>query len=200
MNKFFKSKFLSDPQNIIAVSVTIISLCALIVSIMQMNLLREERELMREHARASVWPHLELMPEQSFNKDHTLKSFRLKLTNTGVGPAIITDVLISWNDSIAHNWWELFELMKVSDSIERGINNSYFNKRVMKIGESVNILDFDNNIPLANAFVEKINNKENNIHLEIFYKSIYNDRWKYFQGKSVKISDYKSLPKDKQFH
>ncbi len=37
--------FFKDPQNRIAIGVTLISLCVLIVSVIQTNVLHEEREL-----------------------------------------------------------------------------------------------------------------------------------------------------------
>jgi len=196
MSKLTKSKFFRDPQNIIAISVTIISLCALIVSVIQMNLLREERELMREHARASVWPHLEIMPWQAYNNDGTLKSLQLNLTNSGVGPAIITDVKVSNDDTIAHNWWELFDIIDIPDSIDTRINNSRFNKRVVKIGETIKILDLDNNLPLANAFTHV----KKHMTIEIYYKSIYGEKWKLVHGKTIKLENFKGIPKDEQFN
>jgi len=199
MSKLLKSKFFRDPQNIIAVSVTIISLCALIVSVIQMNLLREERELMREHARASVWPHLEIHSGKAFDKDGSLKSLNLSLTNSGVGPAIITDVKISYNDTIAHSWWELFDILNIPDSIDTRINNHRFNKRVIKIGETIEILNLDDNLPLANAFIKLSSNKKS-ISFEIYYKSIYNERWKFANGKTIKLENFEGLPKEEQFY
>jgi len=105
MTRVSKAKFFRDPQNIIAVGVTVISLCALIVSVFQTSLLNEERELLREYSRASVWPHLEITLGKSHDKnDESISQLSLILTNSGVGPAIITDVKVTYNDTIAKNW------------------------------------------------------------------------------------------------
>lgn len=195
MSKLLKSKFFRDPQNIIAVGITIISLCALIVSVYQTHILQEERELMREYSRASVWPHLDYRIEKAHNKDGSINQFVISLTNSGVGPAIITDVRVKYNDTIAKNWWHLFEIMEIPDSINRGIGNSVFNGQVIKIGETVKILNLNKNSPLANAFFERIKG----LSIEIYYKSIYGEKWKYF-NKTIKLENFEGLPKKEQFY
>ncbi len=85
MNKLSQSRFFRDPQNIIAVGVTVISLCALIVSLIQTSLLHEERELIREQARASVWPYLEFSLEQGQDlNDKNINHFVFTLTNNAL--------------------------------------------------------------------------------------------------------------------
>ncbi len=196
MTKVSKSKFYQDPQNIIAVGITIISLCALIVSLIQTSLMSEERELTREYSRASVWPHLDISANKSYNKnDRSLNQFAFTLSNSGVGPAIITDVKVSYNDSIAKNWWHLFDIMEIPDSIERGINNSNFNNRVIKIGETFQIINLDDNLPLANAFFER----GKGFSIEIYYESIYKEKWKYHNGTTTKLDDFEGLTKEEQF-
>ncbi len=200
MSKLFNNKFFSDPQNIIAVGVTFISLCALVVSVIQTSLLQEEREMMREHARASVWPHLHLGTTISHNKDNNnISNFKFFVTNSGVGPAIVTDVKVMYKDSIAKNWWHLFKIMGIPDSVDTRITNAYINKKVVKIGETITILNFDKNRPLANAFVWKLK-QEKGLSIDIYYKSIYGEQWKIHDGSQpVKIEDFEGLPKEEQF-
>ncbi|MEL6140668.1 MAG: hypothetical protein AAFU67_03525, partial [Bacteroidota bacterium] len=52
--------FFTDPQNIIAAGVTLISACALIVSLHQTRIMTQQQELMFEKAKAEVWPHISL--------------------------------------------------------------------------------------------------------------------------------------------
>ncbi len=199
MSKLLKSKYFRDPQNIIAVGITIISLCALIVSVFQTRVLQEERELIREYSRASVWPHLDFGHSKSHNKnDGSITRLSFNLTNSGVGPAIITDVKVSYNDSIAKNWWHLFEIMEIPDSIGTNIKNSSFNDRVIKIGETIETINFDNNLPLANAFIERA--QKNKLSIEIYYESIYGEKWKYSKNTVIKLENFEGLPKAEQFH
>ncbi|MEO0789676.1 MAG: hypothetical protein AAFY36_13475, partial [Bacteroidota bacterium] len=62
----WKASF-TEPQNLIAVGVTIISLCALVVSLQQTRIMQEERELIREYSRASVWPRIEFGVSKGHN-------------------------------------------------------------------------------------------------------------------------------------
>ncbi|PIE02216.1 MAG: hypothetical protein CSA81_08240 [Acidobacteria bacterium] len=200
MSKLSGNKFTGDPQNIIAVGVIVISLCALIVSVIQTSLLHEEREMMREYSRASVWPHLEFDTLQGQNKENgKLNRLQILLTNRGVGPAIITDVRVSYQDSVANNWWHLFDIMEIPDTIEKYIGNITFNNRVIKIGETIKVLDLDNNLPLANAFAEKLKQK-GRFSIEIYYKSIYGEQWKNHNGTITKLENFKGLPKEEQFY
>jgi hypothetical protein len=197
MNKLTKSKFFRDPQNIIALGVTIISLCALIISLVQTSLLKEEGELMREQARASVWPHLELNLEIGHNlKDSSINHFVLKINNNGVGPAIITDVKVSYNGTIAKNWWDLFDIQKIPDSVDRQISNRSFNEQVIKIGETIEILNLNANLPLAGELSRRLED----LSIDIYYKSIYGEIWKNYDGsKTIKLENFEGLPKEEQF-
>ncbi|MEL7006231.1 MAG: hypothetical protein AAFN93_26415 [Bacteroidota bacterium] len=188
-----------NPEYIIAIGVTIISLCALVVSVMQTQIMKEERELMREYSRASVWPRLEYGFSKGYNDDRSIKHFVLKLSNSGVGPAIITDVKVMYKGKIATDWWNLFDIQEIPDSVETYISNSNFNGRIIKIGETLEILNLDNNPKLAQAFFERMDS----ISIDIHYKSIYDEKWKYEilkgDNKTIKVDDFQGLPTEEQF-
>lgn len=197
MTESSKSKFFKDPQNVIALGVTFISLCALIVSVIQTRVLHEERELLRENSRASVWPRLELgMTIAHDTVDGSIKQFKLNLSNNGVGPAIITDVKMSYRGQAATNWWSLFKIEEIPDSIETYITNRVFNKRIVKPGETLEFLDLSDNLPLANAFYDRIDD----LSMEIYYESIYKEKWKYDMESTVKLEDFEGIPEEEQFN
>ncbi len=201
MNKESKSHFFNDPQNIIAVGVTIISLCALIVSVIQTRVLKEEREVLHENARASVWPRLGFDISRSHDPaDESLVHFTLSLSNSGVGPAIITDVRVSYKGKAAMNWWKLFEIQEIPDSISTSMYSATINNEVIKIGETVKILDFDNNLPLGNAFIRRVAD----VTIEVYYESIYGEIWKceytpLVKETTVKLENFEGLPEEEQF-
>ena len=200
MNQSTKSGFFKDPQNIIAVGVTIISLCALIVSLMQTRIMQEERELMREYSRASVWPRLELKLSKAHGERGEIVRFNLSLTNSGVGPAIISDVKVMYKGEMASNWWHLFEIQAIPDSIETYIDNSPFNGNIIKIGETREIINLDNNPLLAQAFLERLGD----LSMDIYYESIYGDVWKYELGEqeteTIELEKgFDGLPEEEQF-
>lgn len=197
MSETSKPKFFKDPQNIIAVGVTIISLCALIVSLMQTRIMQEERELMREYSRASVWPRLEFNISKT-NDEDGIEYLVLKLTNNGIGPAIITHAKVSYKDSIANNWTEYFSMQEIPDSLI-SYSNTGFSSRIVKIGETLEILELEDNPQLAQAFLERIKD----LTIDIYYESIYGETWHYqikkLQDETIEIEDFEGLPENEVF-
>ena len=173
-NKSFKD-VIKEPQNIIAIGVTIISMCALVVSIMQTRIMSEQRALMYKQAKAEVWPRLEINQSKSHQEeDYKLTRFSLNLSNAGVGPAIISDVRVSYKGKSVKNWWFLFEAFELPKEIKTFISNSPINNSIIKIGEDIVFLGLSDNLPLAEIFFK---NKVD-LKIEIWYKSIYGDKWK----------------------
>lgn len=200
MNQLGNSNFFKDPQNIIAVGVTLISMCALIVSIFQTQIMQEERQLIREHAKASVWPRLSLLASKSHNpEDYSVSSFNIEIINDGVGPAIITDVRISFEDQPAPHWWALFRMFDIPDTLSLGITNRTINKSVVRAGQEVLILSLDGNLPLAQAFYEHFDR----IKFEIIYESIYGDKWKLLsdveKDETIEVDPNTSFSEEEQF-
>ncbi len=195
MSELSKFNFFSDPQNIIAVGVTVISLCALIVSINQTNILKEEKELMREHSRATVWPYLELSYSKAHDKDDSINHLAISISNNGVGPAIITDVRVRYNDTVAQDWWELFKILNIPDSIDYSIANRSFNSSVIQPGKTIEILNMDANLPLANEFFKRAAG----VSLEIYYESIYGEKWKSMGDTTTPLENFNGLPEEEQF-
>jgi len=192
-----KNSIFKNPQNIIAIGVTIISLCALLVSVMQTRIMKEERELMREYSRASVWPHIEWGSFKAHDpEDKSIKEYVINLTNSGIGPAIITDVKITYNGKVANDWWDLFELQEIPDSIETIITNANFNGSIIKIGETLEILNLNHNPTLASAFYNRIKG----MAIEIYYESIYKEKWKYDGKQTIRLESFDGLTNAEQFN
>lgn len=158
--------------------------------------MREESQLLREYSRASVWPRLELSLSKSHNtSDGSIKHFALNLANSGVGPAIITDVKVSYKGKTAKHWWDLFTIQEIPDSIETYVANRSFNKQIIKIGETMEILNLDGNLALANEFFKRLDD----LSFEIYYESIYKEKWKYNGEETIKLENFEGLPDEEQF-
>lgn len=154
---------------------------------------------MREHSRASVWPRLEFGLSKGHAKDKSINHFVFGLSNSGVGPAIITDAKVMYDGNPAEDWWDLFRLQGIPDSIETTITNAAFNGKIVKIGETMEILNLGDNPELAQAVFERLDK----LSIHIYYESIYGETWFYEIGendeKTVKIEEFKGLPDDEQF-
>lgn len=191
---------IKEPQNIIAIGVTIISMCALVVSIMQTRIMSEQRALMYQQAKAEVWPRLEVGASKSHNiEDYSITNFELIMTNAGVGPAIISDMKVSYKGKTVKNWWLLFEAFDLPKKIPTYISNISINNSIIRIGEDLRFLGLTGNLPLAQAYYDR----KENIKIEIWYNSIYGDKWKvtYEKGncKTEKVDPAFALLPEEQF-
>lgn len=198
-NQSFRT-IISQPQNIIALGVTVISACALIVSIFQTRIMVEQRQLMHEQAKAAVWPRISLARGKSHSQeDYSITDYHLVLGNDGVGPAIIKGVRVTYKDQPVEHWWEMFQLFPGTDSIETFISNASISNTIVKIGEERQVLGLKYNLPLAQIYyreAEKIN-------IEIIYESIYGDRWKFTHSskgtETISVDQNVNFPEEEQF-
>lgn len=165
---------ITSAQYLVTFSVMIISLSALFVSIKQTRIMNEQRQLMHEQAKASVWPNLSITRFKAYSKNNRkLEQFSLNISNDGVGPAIVEGVRVCYNKKVSKNWWELFDIMGLPDSIAGYINNRGINQKVIKAGEAFPCIDFSGNLELG-AFFHK---HQDSLTIEVLYKSIYGDKW-----------------------
>jgi len=196
VNKSAKSSF-KDPQTIIAIGVTVISLCALVVSLMQTRIMMEERALQHEYSRAAVWPRLGFGLAKGHNNDGSIAMLSLMLVNSGVGPAIITDVKVTYKGEIVKDWRDLFKIQEIPDSImKRGIVNRKLNLNIVKIGETMEILNLNDNLPLAQAFYDRYDD----LSIDIYYESIFKEKWKCDRTTATKLENFEGLPSEEQFN
>ncbi|MBC2838634.1 hypothetical protein [Robiginitalea sp. SC105] len=165
-------KFWKDPQNIIALGVTLISVCALVVSIAQTRVMNRQSELMDIQARASVRPILQMGTNWAFDPESgELIVFQIHVNNGGVGPATIDDVQVSLDGKPVRDWEELFSAFNIPDSIPTYKDNRRLSKSIIMAGEEVVILDLSENIELARLIYRKMNA----VRYKITYSSIYGD-------------------------
>ena len=168
--------FLTDPQNIIALGVTIISACALIVSIQQTRIMTKQQDLMFEKAKAEVWPHLTLGISMRRNpEDGNLSHFKMSIKSNGVGPAIIKGVRVTYQGEPAKDWKALFDNFEIPDTIPMHGKNSNISGRIVRVGDEFTTLDFLDNSLLAEIYYQACTD----IQFEILYASIYGDQWLY---------------------
>jgi hypothetical protein len=66
---------------------------------------------------------------------------------------------------------------------------------VIQAGKTVEVLNLDINLPLANAFYQRLKG----FYFEIYYESIYGEKWM-FNGKTNDIEDFDGLPDEEQFY
>ena len=167
-------RFWRDPQNIIAVGVTLISVCALVVSITQTKIMLKQSDLMDVQARASVRPILTLGTERSFDpQTRQLIAYRLVVTNSGVGLASVEAVTFEYEGEFFDGWGMLFDQFDLPDSIPTYVDQITFNRSIVQAGQRIPILDLSNNLELACAVYRQIGAAK----VRFIYSSIYGDRF-----------------------
>ncbi len=147
-------------EMVVAGSAVFISVCALVVSIY-------EAKIMREQQYASAWPYLNHGPKYIYQK-----GLLYDVENVGLGPALIQDVSIKIGEKEVEGPQALVEeLLDISlDTLPIG----YFTLEgtVLAPGDKVSLLQVID-LDLAQRFREM----EERYQIEICYCSIYEDCW-----------------------
>jgi hypothetical protein len=150
-----------------ALIATLVGVCALSVS-------GYTAYMQRQQVRAAVWPILEY--DSSNNPD-----IHLTLSNKGVGPAMIRNVIVTVDGQPVLNWTEALD--KMLGPGKHRLSESDMNGHVLSAGESMTIftpcdpegkpLTFDKSNPL---WVE-MNEDRERVAVEICYCSTLGECW-----------------------
>ncbi|MEQ6124780.1 hypothetical protein AAON49_11295 [Pseudotenacibaculum sp. MALMAid0570] len=120
------SKINWSSEKIMSISALFVSAISLFALFYQLNLAREENELIRKQQSASVLPHL----SQWFS--NTNDGFKVIFGNKGVGPAFIKQVKLEINDTVFYNTDHLinYSLRQIykNDSISIPASTSTFSE------------------------------------------------------------------------
>ena len=71
------------------VALTIISLCALVVTVWQTQVMQAQQQVMQEQAKLSAWPFLEINMQTQTTSGNRIDTVSLHVVNKGIGPAIV---------------------------------------------------------------------------------------------------------------
>ena len=162
-----------DINLIIAFGVLLASVGALIVSSRQASIMNKQTQILLEQSKSSAWPSLSLQMGRTMNENE-LTNYSIIVTNNGTGPAIVEQVILTYDDKPVANWKEFYSTLKVSDSIPLVHTNSLLFNRVIRANEQFNLISWPQKKELRNY----IHNKADKLKIEIYYKSVYNDYWK----------------------
>lgn len=155
-----------SPEMIAALSAVLIGVCALGVSLYQAAIMREQNRMMREQQKASVWPNV------AVENSHTPDAFHLRLVNTGVGPAKIGTVRVTFDGEPIQTWTDL--IRRVHPARQIHYSHSEVGNRVLPAD------DFETVLTVTDAAVaDSIQAHIERLAIEICYCSIYDECWQY---------------------
>ena len=171
-----------DQSLLATVALTVISLCALFVSIYQTRVLSQQQEVMAEQqrimtesAKAQLWPYLEVDRTRGSKDGITLDTLEFTIVNNGTGPAVIEGATVQYQENYAKDWGNLFSLTNLPDTVSGLVNNSTLSLGVLPAGQSRTILGLSINPPLMEHMGRIIDNE--GFTITICYRSVFDDYW-----------------------
>lgn len=142
----------------------LVGLSALAIGLCSLFLGFYEAGLQRHHARASVWPHVEILLQSSPSVDE------ICVRNAGIGPAKIDDMLVMVDGKPVRSWTEVFA--KILGVTPKSYNTSQLIDRVLRPGDEVKILA----VP-ASELPADIAKRVSRIGITILYSSVFDEHW-----------------------
>lgn len=162
-------------DRIVSISAIFISLMTLIVLVYQTNMIRQQQE-------NSVFPYLMVG-----NEGYGLADYKLVMTNSGIGPAIIESVEINYADSTYQMDLPsfMYGYIEGMDTLNNVLHSNFFAGMLIPAEEKIPIFQVENDQKEAVALIKIMQNVE--FQMTIIYKSIYGQRWE--------LSSDEGLPK-----
>jgi hypothetical protein len=170
-----------NSEKILAVMATIVSACALMVSVFQVQSERKQQY-------ASVWPSVSVSIVTRLEDDSTSNQIAFVVANKGVGPAIVEEVELWYNGQLFTNETTFGEKVLGVSSIHQvaGSINQIWEDKVIASNEELEWIRVNGYEP-TEKFRKAIS--EGLIQARIQYKSVYDERWEvnYNRGKRLVI-------------
>ncbi|MEN0048040.1 MAG: hypothetical protein AAF806_13355 [Bacteroidota bacterium] len=166
-----KQFFSSD--KILSLSAMFISLCTLIVFVYQTRLIREQQHM-------SVLPYLQM----GNGGTHT-PNYVYGLRNTGIGPAILTDIKVQKGEGKIFT--DINPYIKANRNPKDTIGYYHTNIKVGTLIPEKEVIEliklYDGKIKNGQKLYDVLNDPD--LRIEIEYQSVYGDKWKITNQESV---------------
>ncbi|RRB07363.1 hypothetical protein [Larkinella rosea] len=165
---------------LLGLSATFLSVAALIVSIFQTRIAREQQH-------ATVWPYVQL------TSDHLDNNLILLLKNNGIGPALIKKVEFGYrgkSDASHINLLNEIENAQASQDSVRKAGRFWNDIRpgdVVKAGDEIELYKVLKNNYLANFMSDVI--ADSTFRFRITYSDVYGNCWLLDHGKVTQLND-----------
>lgn len=162
---------------------------AIIISILTLVAFIYQTTVISQQQHMSVYPHLMLQ-----NQNGGSLNYSYTLTNKGVGPAIIESLRVTSPEGKVYDDLGLFLMNSLPEKYHEDILiSNVSNGQLISSGEQIELFAFNHNrgfqsrqdttvtktkvepIILSDKIYSILN--DNALHIEIAYKSVYNDRW-----------------------
>ncbi len=166
-----KKNIFFTTEMIVALAATLISICALTVSIYEVQIMQREQIENRKAQMISVWPNL------SVNVSPNSKGLQLGVENNGIGPAIIKFFGIHINGKPLESITELSSKFKILypnlDSYEYTYGNIR-KGRVFSAGQRLTVLEIPRSELSQKVWRDMVSG---NIDMKFCFCSVYEECW-----------------------
>jgi hypothetical protein len=147
---------LIEPDMLVALSAMVVGACALMVSIVEVRIMREEQ-------RANAWPRVEAFV-------NTGDTYVMRLTNKGFGPAMIRGLVVTVDGEPVRDWGQLSQLV-LGDTVN--YTQAKITDTVLAPQDQLEIFK----PTAADGVPVRISQAGGRIGLELCYCSVYEDCW-----------------------
>jgi hypothetical protein len=151
-------------QAIFTTMATIVSTCALVVSLMQTY-------YQHKYLHAAAWPHIQATANRYEDKDSTKCSISIKLMNKGVGPSIVESVSYQYKGKNVDNIEAL-----IHKTIGKKFGGSY--KGVGK-GEVIAQNEEFDLVSIIGGKAKLFTENLIYVKMKIVYSSVHDQKWEY---------------------
>jgi hypothetical protein len=161
-------------QAIFTTMASIVSICALGVSLMQTY-------YQHKYLHAAAWPHLQMEPFRTEAKDTTKNIMEIRLYNKGVGPAIIESVTYQYKKKTYNNIQKL--VVDIIQEGSKGKNLYQASFQTLILGGVIAQNEEIVHASIQGATSSRLfNDALLKIKTRIVYSSVHDQRWEYLTG------------------
>ena len=156
---------------VLALVAVLISVCTMIISLVETSIMQKQQQAMTESAKASVWPYVTTLITTGMD-DGGIR-FKIVVENKGVGPAVINKMEILYDDEPVKN--SLVDAIRIHcpDAV---VKNVFFNS-IQKMILSPREIKPIASVELTEADFIEFTEFTGKIESNYCYSNIYGDIW-----------------------
>jgi hypothetical protein len=154
---------------------SVTSLAAIAVSVIALFVAWDQANVMPAQQHAEVWPALPI--ESRLDTAEAKWSKDLKVTNDGIGPAIVESVTAAKEETTLTTWEDLAQF--ISPEVETGLFTGYSQREILAPGESALLArpSWDNPSDEEKTIIREFLSRFWTMDLNICFCSVYDQCW-----------------------
>ena len=168
---------------VLALIAVLISICTMIISLVETSIMQKQQQSMTESAKASVWPYV--TSNLNTKMDNGNIEFKVTIENKGVGPALINDLKVFYDDEPIDGSPIDYIKKHCPDAFPLSFYSNSSSKSVLSPGEVKKVLE----VRLKNVDFVEFTEFKSRIEPKYCYSNIYGDSWKSVEGQPVEAKE-----------